>query len=267
MVISDSENASELTVKLARLEEQISSLTLELESKKRQMSSLEKGSSEDRKKIADLEAALIIAQQSMLDRTLDIIRSYQQQIILDIDEKGLRPTLDYIQELVKTTESFTKQTKELVNKNLSLLTTTFKTTSDNMYQWPSQSREFLDTIVINKIKIQISELIQQINQYSVALSRFSETKLLRPASFFYNDTIDAAKAIPEKCRSLFQKKLSGFQIDFSKDISGTTKDLVVSSLQELLTMITNSIKKLNSNIKNYIEEHSSRTIDHSLNPA
>ena len=64
---------------------------------------------------------------------------------------------------------------------------------------------------------------------------------------------------------MMQKQLSG-SANQSKESSNTAIDYAVSTLQGLLTIITSKLKKLNDAVKNYIDEHSSRPIDHALSP-
>lgn len=265
MATTDSANQSELLAKLARLEEQVTALTLELEAKKRLTHTLEESNSEDRKKIADLEAALIIAQKSMLSRTTEIIRTYQQEIKSSFHNFALKSGVDQVQSLVDSVTQLTKQSKELFDRNFNLLKSGLQTVSEQMYQWPSLGKEYVDTVLLKKIKLQINELIQQINRFSMNLTRFTETKLIMPVSFIYKDSLSSIQALPEKIKYSLGNYFSDPKA--YSNFSVAAKDKVVTTLQEMFEMISKGIKKLNQSIRTYVDEHSSRTIDHSLTPA
>ena len=263
MVSIDTANTSDLLTKLARLEDQVSVLSAELAFKDESINTLNQSLSSRQTQISELEAALVIAQQTLIIKTKERIENLKQRIQSQMYDKALTPALEQIQQQVETLKKFIHDSKDFMNKKIHLLNSNIHSTSEMLQQWPAKTREHLEKNVVEKQKAYINELVAKLNEYLQITLNLAEQKVIIPASSLYADTLATAKNVPGQFKDIYQNKLYYPAVslveeiyDYFKDLFLIVKNLIIAVAYKLVDMVKMWLEQLKALVQNITSRYS-----------
>lgn len=256
MDANGSANTSDLLAKLNRLEEQVSSLSSQLAVKKKKISQLNLTVKEQQAQISDLDEALVFAQKSLLDRLLEKIQHYQQQVKHDIDEKAINPAVTQIQQQLQTIQEIVNSSKDYITKRIVLVQDNVRATSDVLQQWPVKTKAFLEKDVVERYKLQVNQLQVTLLQYVETMKDQAEQDILKPI-------MNTVKKIPGQCQALYQggvidpsRQLFNLIYDYSGNGFEIIKKSIAGTLDQGVGLVEQTRKFFLNLVQDFIEKYS-----------
>ncbi|WP_020159090.1 PspA/IM30 family protein [Methylobacter marinus] len=204
MDTNDSVVTGGLLVKLTRLEDQVATLSTELESSKEVISRLKLSLTERDAQILDLEAKLIEAQNAQLKTTVNWIDRCKIQIKNGVDEKIINPALAKIRQRIEVMQRLVYETRDVVNKRLTVIHENIQGHSELVKQWPEQARRYFEQAVVEPVNLLVHEKIGSAYSYLKAVRGLVEQKILHPCKVWYEEAVVALLALPAQSRIIFQ---------------------------------------------------------------
>lgn len=269
---SKTDDKSDFLGQLAHLEQQVSVLSSELQARSETIELLERSLNEKRLRISELEAALRIAQQSMLDMAWDNIRHCPQQIWAGIGRNltgpqfaRLREFLELIRSSWVSARQFTetyiispgRHLAEVIMRNIEAM----RDDSASYYQ-----------NILNVIVSMYRMGLKQINVFFAQSIEEAQTmidqKVLWPVRNAYEDVHETLRTMPSEAGFILQNNIvrplrqyaGGLSIKYSK-VHIEVQSLVADVRRMLQPWLSRWYNIVTGKIKSFNDAHSFGTSD------
>ncbi|PKM13518.1 MAG: hypothetical protein CVV13_00965 [Gammaproteobacteria bacterium HGW-Gammaproteobacteria-3] len=271
----NTEGKSELFEQLAELEQKVSTLSSELITRSETIALLERSLSEKQSHISELEAALRVAQQSMLNLAWDSVQHYRQQIKVGISRSLTEPKFVQLMKLLELIRSFPAQSQHFAEiriiepgRRLGRITLNTITAikSDSVGYWQN-TRDGL----MSKCRMSLQQLNAFFARFIEEAQTVIDTQVLWPAKNAYEDIHGFLHEAPAEAKFLLLNKIVTPAWHFLWALSAQYHKIQVQ-IQSLIAQLKDSAQPslsrcydhVNSKIKHFKDTHSFGAPNHPM---
>lgn len=250
----------DLLGQLTKLEQQVSALSSEIRAKSETIEILERSLNEKQLHISELEAALRVAQQSMLDLAWDNVQHYQQQIRAGISRSLTDPKFAQFTKLLELIRSFPTLSRQFIEIRIVNPGRHFvPVASKNIDAVKGDSTWYYQNtlkIIISKYRLSLERIKALFALFIEETQNFVDQKVLWPIRNACDDVNEILHEAPAEARFLLKEKVVkplwqyfwSLSVRFSKvqiEVQSLTSN-IRRSLQPLLSrwydIVTGKIK-------------------------
>ncbi|MGR9114708.1 MAG: hypothetical protein ACU85E_03005 [Gammaproteobacteria bacterium] len=205
------DDKGDLWGQLAHLEHQVSVLSSELQSRSETIELLERTLNEKQLHISELEAALKVAQQSMLDLAWDNVQHYLQQMRAGIGHNLADPKWAQLRDLLELIRSFPASIIRFTEVRIIQQGRYFvKVAIDHVAAIRSDSASYYRNtlnVIVAKYRMGLEQIMAFFARFFDEVQNTIDQKILWPIKNVYEDINEALKDAPSEFRLLFRDKV------------------------------------------------------------
>ena len=261
------EEKGDLWGQLAHLEQQVSLLTSELQARSETIELLERSLNEKQRHISELEAALRVAQQSMLDLAWDNVQHYQQQLWAGVSRNLTESKLAQLRQLLELIRSFPALLRHYIEIRIIepgrhfvriAVTTIGAVRGDSAAYYQNT----LNTLVL-KYNLGIKQLTEFFARFIEEAQHLLDHRVCWPIKNAWEDLNEFRKELPSEAGFLLREKIirpawqyvGRLSVNFSKaqiEIQG----LIDNFLRLAQPLWSRWYKRVSGKIKSFKDSHS-----------
>lgn len=243
----------DLIGQLTHLEQQVSSLTQSLQTKTASIEQLEKSLSDKQQRIAELEAALHIAQHSLLSLIWLKIAEYRRSLASGVDHDRLFNQLTRIDELIETARSLPVSVKNYVSMNiLDTGKARLEQTKIDIFDYYRRTVESLTAHYRKTLAHLEGGLLDEAHH---AFDR----KIVWPVKNVRDDLSDLWQAAPDEIKFFWQEKIAYPAQRLGNTVARELRKLQIDA-QATVTKITRYLKNLFNDLQNKLLQKIDQTL-------
>lgn len=270
-----SDDNSDLLGQLAQLEQKVSKLSSELQARSETIELLERSLNEKRLHILELEAALRVAQQSMLDLAWDNVQRYQQQIWAGISHQLTDPKFAQLRNLMESIRSFLMLIRQFTEIGIIKPGRYFvhivMENIDAIRGDPTSYYQNTLNVIVSKCHMRLKQINAFFAQFIEEVQAIIDQKVLWPIKNAYEDINEILKEVPSEAGFLLQNKIvrpvwqhaGGLTIKFSK-VHIEVQRLIANVRRSVQPMLSRWYNIIIGKIKSFKDTHSSGSSDRGM---